>query len=73
MAEQSDVCKHCGGVDNWHHDLTVCVQALKAKLAQAMKVIAAADEMRSWYNKQMGPEGPEDAYDTERAKLKEMG
>jgi hypothetical protein len=30
-------------------------------------LIRAADDMRSWYDKQMGPEGPEDTYDRLRA------
>ena len=28
----ADVCKHCGSVDNWHHDLTECVGRLKDRI-----------------------------------------
>jgi hypothetical protein len=34
------------------------------------EVIALAEEMRSWYRKQMGPEGPEDEFDAALAKLR---
>lgn len=27
-------CKHCGGIDSWHHDLTECVGRLEAALAE---------------------------------------
>lgn len=55
-----------------HSCLTYAHERLKAKLAQAMKVVEAAYEMRSWYRKQMGPDGPEESFDTELAKLKEL-
>jgi hypothetical protein len=38
-------------------------------LAAARKCIEAADEMRSWYRKQMDPDGPEVDYDAARAEL----
>jgi hypothetical protein len=37
----SERCKHCGGVDNWHHDLTECVDRLKGELAEAKRGLAA--------------------------------
>lgn len=33
-------CKHCGGVDNWHHDLTECVALLRQKLAASERELA---------------------------------
>jgi len=35
-------CKHCGGVDNWHHDLTECVALLRQKLS------ASERENKAW-------------------------
>lgn len=45
------------------------VARLKAQLAAARRVIEAADEMRSSYRKQMGPDGPEVCYDDARAEF----
>jgi hypothetical protein len=38
-----------------------------------LDVIEAAKEMRSWYRKQMGPDGPEDGFDVALAKLEGEG
>jgi hypothetical protein len=38
-----------------------------------LDVIEAAKEMRSWYRKQMGPDGPEDGFDAALAKLEGEG
>jgi hypothetical protein len=41
----------------------------KYELTALLDVIEAAKEMRSWYRKQMGPDGPEDEFDAALAKL----
>ncbi len=39
------------------------LRRVRAELAAALLVIEAAQEVRSWYDKQMGPDGPEDDFD----------
>lgn len=52
--------------DGWHDSrerLLAKSRTSEAELAVLRKVRDAAAEMRNWYRKQMGPDGPEVAFD----------
>lgn len=83
MAEQGDVCAACrnvqwlmtlGGASDAEAQRELCVAHLKAKLAQAMKVVEAADAVEQFLPRsQTAPLAMKRiAYNFERAKLKEL-
>lgn len=88
MAEQGDVCPDCGrlfgrgpslceGIYANTTDKNLCLmrkaERLKAKLAQTMKVVEAADRLTRFLpTENDAAMDAADAYDTERAKLKEL-
>ncbi len=43
------------------------------ELDALLDCVKHADDVRSWYNKQMGPEGPEVQYDEARERLRRAG